>query len=58
MLTPKMELLIKKHVIQNWKLGDNLFNQQTRRKLCKSQNYFYDCYQSISRTKTDAKWTK
>ena len=50
-----MELLIKKHVIQNRKLGDNLFNQQTKHKLCKSQNYFYDRYQSISRTKTDAK---
>ena len=50
-----MELLIKKRVIQNRKLGDNLFNQQTKHKLCKSQNYFYDRYQSICRTKTDAK---
>ena len=27
-------------------------------KLCKSQNYLHDCYHSISKTKTYAKWTK
>ena len=38
------------------RLGCNLTN--IKYKLCKSQNYLYDRYHSISRTKTDAKWTK
>ena len=45
-------------LIQKRKLGGNLFNQQTKYKLCKSQNYLHDCYYSISKTKTYAKWTK
>ena len=36
----------------------NLFNKQTKYKLCKSQIYLYDHYHLISRTKTYAKWSK
>ena len=39
-------------LIRKRKLGGNLLNQQRQYKVYESQNHLYDCYYSISKTKT------